>query len=144
VPVPGPASRLFAEAEGTCNKVVGEVLLLNKHDIPILDYKKPYRGKRQLKSKLLPLSEKWFSVPILYEMQKGLCFYCGTEMLNKPWSHKYENPWGYTKDHFLPKSKGCHIKRNMVLACYPCNCAKLDRLPSLDEMRRFKELYEII
>jgi hypothetical protein len=79
----------------------------------------------------------------LYQAQKGLCFHCGKPMLNAAWtSRKRKN--GYTKEHMFPKQFIRFFlfsgRWNTALAHQPCNNLKSNRLPTEEELIRFREL----
>jgi 5-methylcytosine-specific restriction endonuclease McrA len=55
----------------------------------------------------------------IYEEQRGLCFYCNTDL-----SEQFE------VDHYVPLSKGgSNDRRNLRLACRSCNRSKGNKLP---------------
>jgi len=54
------------------------------------------------------------AVADLLSSQKGKCFYCSINIINR-----------YTLDHFIPLSRGGkHSMSNIRLACQPCNDSK--------------------
>ncbi len=58
---------------------------------------------------------------------EGRCFYCARQI----------RAGEYTMDHLFPLSRGGSSKRrNMVLACAPCNNLKADRMPTRQEVER--------
>lgn len=65
---------------------------------------------------------------VLINEQDGKCFFCG-EPLTIPTA---------TIDHLLPRWYGgsCVV----VVACRPCNGAKADRLPTMAELVRFRDM----
>jgi len=76
----------------------------------------------------------------LFIAQKGLCFYC-----LRPMGLSGNNgPTSFTKDHFIPKTKGGKTHGNIVLAHKLCNNLKGRRHPTTDEQVRFSELYRKI
>lgn len=57
------------------------------------------------------------------------CFYCELILPIKT----------QTKDYFVPLAMGGNnSKKNLVLSCRSCNCNKSSRLPSLEEVIKFK------
>lgn len=70
----------------------------------------------------------------LFLAQQGKCFYC-----NKPMdSQSYpSNKNGFTKDHFMPKSKGNSLNRNKVLAHFKCNQEKKNKSPTMAQLKKF-------
>lgn len=74
----------------------------------------------------------------LLDAQDGLCFYC-----REPLSMS-----AATRDHVTPRSAPYEVrkkvrcwKRNIVLACMPCNNAKGNRLPTADEVSRARDTW---
>ena len=82
----------------------------------------------------------------MYDLQDGLCFYCGEELkeLTKSGKIKHHSRGCRTTiDHFIPKSQGGkNIQRweNKVWACFQCNNQKGNRLPTSREKKKFEEL----
>lgn len=75
------------------------------------------------------------SLAELIGAQGGVCFYC-----RKPFSKsKMGKP---SRDHLFPRSMGCDLKDNRVVACVRCNGAKGDRMPTPEEVERAQALYE--
>lgn len=75
----------------------------------------------------------------LYRRQNGKCFYCKVDMCPAPYSETYA--YGWTRDHFFPASHGNDLGGNLVLACWRCNSGKANDAPTLQEVKRFKQLY---
>lgn len=74
-----------------------------------------------------------------YETQNGCCFYCEVKMVPRSYSKK--DLGGFTQDHFIPLVMGGENDwSNKVLACYPCNDDKADRMPTEEEFARFRVL----
>lgn len=66
----------------------------------------------------------------VYERANGICEICGLPVPNDT---SPENPWGATRDHIVPLSKGgLHEKSNCQLAHRICNSMKQD---ALDEFK---------
>jgi len=62
-------------------------------------------------------------VILLYEKQKGKCYYCHCDLLEEA---KQNIPLHI--DHIKPKNKkGGNEEANLALTCRWCNCAKNDR-----------------
>jgi 5-methylcytosine-specific restriction endonuclease McrA len=77
-------------------------------------------------------------VMALYMAQGGLCFYCYKPMNITPWQ-AYINPNGYSRDHFVPKSKGGGKGFNLVLCHHECNLQKGCKDPDQDLVKRYEE-----
>lgn len=61
---------------------------------------------------------------ILYDRQKGKCYYCNCNLLLKGY---YKNIFLATFDHIVPKSQGGRdMFSNIVLSCKRCNEVKKD------------------
>lgn len=75
----------------------------------------------------------------LYKAQKGRCFYCGCGMTKESW--REDNKQGFTRDHFMPYSKGHTLVGNVVLACAKCNREKSDIQPGYVLVQKFINLY---
>jgi CRISPR/Cas system Type II protein with McrA/HNH and RuvC-like nuclease domain len=74
---------------------------------------------------------------LFYQMQKGLCFYCG-----RPMSHDDDGKKSkVSKDHLFPRSHGFGLGGNFVYAHVKCNNRKQDRYPTPAEIVRFCEMY---
>lgn len=84
----------------------------------------------------------YYSLPLLYNLQQGRCFYCGTALVQMGWTNEVRK--GYTRDHFFPKAMGNTLTRNTVLSCGKCNRKKGDYLPTREEVIRFHELWSQI
>ena len=73
----------------------------------------------------------------LLHLQGGRCFYCDVEMSTTGADILRMD----TFDEVMPRSRGGRREMtNTVLACMACNMAKGNRLPTNDEMQRFKSL----
>ncbi len=77
----------------------------------------------------------------LHTLQGGRCFYCDANISNESWI-KGVRPKGFTKDHFLPKSRGHTLVGNVILACRKCNTRKSNRPPTQDEVEMFISIWE--
>lgn len=56
-------------------------------------------------------------VRMIYEMQNGLCAYCGIRLFDK-----------WHEDHYMPISRGgSNYPENIILACKECNLSKNDK-----------------
>lgn len=63
----------------------------------------------------------------VYSTHAGLCFYCNTYLF-------YQR---MTIDHMVPLIRGgTNARDNLVCACGPCNTAKGDRMPTVQELDR--------
>jgi hypothetical protein len=82
---------------------------------------------------------KTFTYDRLYKAQRKKCFYCGCGMTSKSW--REDNKQGWTRDHFMPYSKGHSLVGNVVLACAKCNREKSDIQPGYVLVQRFIQLY---
>jgi 5-methylcytosine-specific restriction endonuclease McrA len=74
----------------------------------------------------------------LIKEQSNRCFYCDLPFstLKIVAKNKYQL---YTLDHFIPKVKGgSNQALNLVLCCKRCNNKKGDRLPTNEEVEKFK------
>lgn len=89
-----------------------------------------------------PNSKPQFSYALMLTLQQYGCFYCGKKL--DPVGHSKQNPHGYTRDHFFPRSMGNTLAGNMVLACSKCNRKKDNDLPSPSEVVRFDALWSQI
>ena len=58
-------------------------------------------------------------VEILFRLQEGKCFHCGTEMSNMVYT--VDNRSGWTREHITPRAHGGGNTKNIVLSCAPCN-----------------------
>ena len=66
---------------------------------------------------------------LLIEKFNNECFYCNKQVASSL----------FTRDHFVPSSlSGTNSQRNIVLSCKPCNLKKGGRLPTLEEVVKFK------
>lgn len=80
---------------------------------------------------------------LIFLAQKGKCFYCGKYL--SPWAWAADNPRGWTKDHFVPKSKGgAKGNNNVVIACHPCNRKKGANLPTQKQQRKFDKQQQLL
>ena len=79
----------------------------------------------------------------LYEAQGCKCFICGARMSVWPDEHASNCTTGWTRDHFIPKSKlkGKRPMYNIVLTHQECNRIKDNTLPNSEEIRKFRELH---
>src|SRR3990167_9549789 len=68
----------------------------------------------------------WFE--ILWNKQRGLCFYCSVPMLKAPpLGQRSHSGRLATKEHRHPRSQGgWHSHKNTVLSCASCNQKKAD------------------
>lgn len=82
---------------------------------------------------------KTFTYDRLYKAQNKKCFYCGCGMTRTSW--REDNKQGWTRDHFMPYSKGHSLVGNVVLACAKCNREKSDIQPGYVLVQRFIKLY---
>lgn len=81
------------------------------------------------------------SLQKIYEAQDCSCFYCNRPI--EPWPEYKHNKNGYTKDHFVPKSRLGNKKLlfNIVLSHKKCNSIKSNRYPNRTEIMKFKQVY---
>lgn len=75
---------------------------------------------------------------ILYLAQEGRCFYCKRPLPLTSYNKRKQEGW--TRDHFLPKSSGKKLTRNVVFSCYECNFGKANAMPSEEQRYDFMEL----
>lgn len=47
-----------------------------------------------------------------------------------------------TFDHFIPRVRGGQTRGNIVPSCAPCNTKKGGRLPTTEEMRKFRRIWD--
>ena len=94
----------------------------------------PVIEMRTLKNVHVPTS-------VLYAHQNCRCFYCNRFMQYAPHTKVSK---GYSIDHLFPRSKGYGKGGNSVLACRKCNEQKGDRWPSLMEIVRAWDLYQVM
>lgn len=70
-----------------------------------------------------------------YEMQNGLCAYCGCRLIPDPDMEEGEQPQALTLDHVVPLAGGGLDEfHNTLASCLACNRAKADL--SLEQWRR--------
>jgi 5-methylcytosine-specific restriction endonuclease McrA len=68
--------------------------------------------------------------PVLVDLQRGQCFYCGQAIRGE----------GGHVDHFIPWAKyPIDLGHNFVLADSRCNGKKRDRMPHIDHLARWSE-----
>jgi 5-methylcytosine-specific restriction endonuclease McrA len=79
---------------------------------------------------------------MIFALQAGRCFYCQTAFTGPTTPNKKPKPTAWTRDHVLPASAGGKKQRNFVFACYGCNQAKRNRMPTKDELLRAATLHE--
>ena len=73
----------------------------------------------------------------LWQLQGGLCFYCG----NSLGSDGCDPSFVPTVDEVVPRAKGGRrAADNVVLAHLRCNALKANRMPTPDELARLEEL----
>lgn len=76
------------------------------------------------RAELNAVFDEQVSIGWVYKKGAGICAICG---LPVPDDRTPENPWGVTRDHIVPLSKGGrHNKSNCQLAHRICNSIKLD------------------
>ena len=75
----------------------------------------------------------------LHKLQSGRCFYCGKHLADAEYST--EEPKGYRKSHFLPKSQGFTRWGNKVLSCVSCCARTVAEYPTDQQKRDFRKLY---
>jgi len=76
---------------------------------------------------------------ILFERQKGLCYYCDIPLNRERLDREHLRPDSLTVDHFVPK---CFFPKgydhygtgNVVVACFRCNSNKGNTIPGAKEM----------
>lgn len=80
----------------------------------------------------------------LLKKQKHKCFFCGTHITHMSPDRDHRA----TLDHFVPTSRigkksktHNYINNNLVAACGPCNREKQSRLPTAEEISRYKHIY---
>ena len=78
----------------------------------------------------------------MLQLQKHACFYCNKKLDSV--RHNKQNPHGYTRDHFFPRSWGNTLTGNIVLSCAKCNRKKNNGIPTREEVHRFAELWSHI
>lgn len=87
----------------------------------------------------------------LWLLQGRRCFYCGCFIAPMPYiaafeagkqiSKPHSRLSGYTKDHFYPRGRGYRLKDGFVLACRPCNEKKAMRMPTSEEVARYRMIF---
>ncbi len=91
------------------------------------------RLNRRIMSKKYKVLGRSF-VGILYLVQKGKCFYCGSNMDSQP--NSLGNVTGWTREHVWPHCAGGMNEGNIVLSCLECNTEKSARRPLLIDVAR--------
>ena len=88
------------------------------------------RAKRKRREQMKAAFVEPVSLMKVYDRASGVCEICG---LPVPRDTTSENPWGATRDHIIPLSKGgFHMNSNCQLAHRVCNSLKHD---SVDEYK---------
>jgi len=67
---------------------------------------------------------------VLYHLQGRRCFYCQRPLA----------PKSYTRDHLIPKHTGATLAGNKVLAHGTCNRLKNGRMPTAEEIERYRSI----
>jgi hypothetical protein len=76
-------------------------------------------------------------IKALFGIQRGLCFWCGGEMLRGR-AQQRDRRRGWSREHIVPRRQAPRggLHGNTVLAHPACNTARGDRPPSLADVAR--------